>query len=82
MREVEEETGLKLMAGLHYAFVRPDKDGYVCVTYTYDKTIPEDSVVVGLREGEAVVAWKTWEDITGDNTYAKYNQSLKEFVEK
>jgi 8-oxo-dGTP pyrophosphatase MutT (NUDIX family) len=82
VRELEEETGLVLDGEFKKCFVRPDRDNYVCLTFSYETTIPEDSVTVGLREGEAVVAWKTWEDITTDNTYAVYNQSLKAHLER
>ncbi len=81
MRELREETGL-LLSNLSHCFVRKTEDGYICITFLYEGTIEEDSVVLGLREGEAVVAWKTWEDITSDNTFSKYNQTLREFVEK
>lgn len=79
VRELEEETGLTL-TDLHPFHTRNDKDDNSCTTFIATGTISEDSVVVGLREGEAVVAWKTWEDITSSNSYAKYNRNLRDKV--
>jgi len=85
LRELKEETGLDLCAletyykdNLIEEFIAEDSDGNICLTFMLFYSLPEDCVEVGEREGEGVVAWKTWGDITGTNTYASYNKELKE----
>jgi ADP-ribose pyrophosphatase YjhB (NUDIX family) len=80
VRELEEETGLTGLT-LTPFYDRLDKTGMRCWTYILEERIPEDEVTVGFKEGEAVVAWKEWSDITGTNTYALYNQNLKSYLD-
>lgn len=82
IREIFEETGLHVGEEVLEEVFIGQADGIFCSTFLLKSKIPEEIMELEQFPNEGVVAWKTWEDITGRNTYAEYNRELKQKVEE
>lgn len=75
VREVEEETLLKIDKNLRFVFKRLNGN-YIVTTYFYDGDIEEEP-----RQGDAgPSAWVTWEELIS-GPFGEYNKKLKESLE-